>query len=361
MAITGEDFLHIQKGASTYLLLRSPSHFHLIREDASLTESKLSKLLRVYPCDVRQLQQMGIHFSAFKAENLCGVVIKGYKTGDALELWLGGDIRDYQLGDDYSEQVLSTFFSGYQIWNCIPPKWEGLDLNLIQEITWSLNSFSIACSVIFYFFHTPYWLWSILCILCQFSAIILPIIYPESFSLADVYRKEKISIPKGKGNLFAALVPPGLAMTLRTLSDFTFGNSALGWMLLISGGIYLLLFLPIIRISRHTRHRIIGSLGIVIAMVFLGMGTVGQLNYLLDYGSSDSQVLEVVDKRMSRGPKSTSYYCNVLLPNGDTMELTMSFGTYRDVEIGDNVTVTSYSGAFGIPFFIVDSNLMPTE
>ena len=122
MAITELDYLHIHKGDSSFILLRNPTHFHLIRIDADLSESTMERLLRIYPCDTDQLHKLGVHFSAFKATNLRGIVITGYQSGDTLELWLGGDVREYQLGTDYSDEILSSFFSGYLITRRLPPQ-----------------------------------------------------------------------------------------------------------------------------------------------------------------------------------------------------------------------------------------------
>ena len=143
MAITDENYLHVHKGNSAYILLRGHSHFHLIRVDASLTESKMAKLMRKYPCESEQLQKLGVHFSAFKTDNLRGVLVKGYAIGDQLELWIGGDSRIFQLGTDYSADQINSFFSGYQIFTRLPPKWEGLDPNLIWVTTVMVNAASM--------------------------------------------------------------------------------------------------------------------------------------------------------------------------------------------------------------------------
>lgn len=353
MISNDECYLHVHKGDSSYLLLRGPSHFHLIRVDSSLSESKFKKLLRMYPCGADQLQIMGIHFSAFKAENLRGVVVKGYNTGDSLELWVGGDSRHFRFESDYTAEQIERFFSGYQVLTNLPPKWEGLNPDLIWVTTLMVNALSVGSATFFYFVYRPYWFWSVSCLVCQFAAIIIPTIFPESFSLIDGDSKSKFSVPKGKGNLLLALVAPGFALTLRSLTDFTFDNAALGTTLLISAGMYITLFLPILRISRNTHHRVISSISIVIIMIFLGMGTIEQLNYLFDYNCGDSQIVEVVDKWSSRSTKSTTFYCEVLFPNGTTEEFTTSGRIYRDISIGEDVIVTHYSGAFHIPFSIL--------
>ena len=113
MPITESDYLHIRKEASSFLLLRSSTHFHLIRIDSNLSESKTARLLRLYPCTSAQLCSLGVHFSAFKTANLRGVAASGCQTGDILELWVGSDVRTYQLDSDYSEEFIRAFFKDY--------------------------------------------------------------------------------------------------------------------------------------------------------------------------------------------------------------------------------------------------------
>lgn len=175
MAITENEMLHLKKGEHSYLLLKSPGRFHMIHDDAALTEAKFERLLRLYPCDDTQLKKLGLHFSAFHPETLRGVVIRGHQAGDGLEFWLGSDVRNYLLDLDYSEEYLAEFFAGRLITQGFAPIWTGLDKALIRKVTWSINVFSIACALAFLLFPTPYRLWSILCLLCQFFSIAIPL------------------------------------------------------------------------------------------------------------------------------------------------------------------------------------------
>ena len=355
MAITESDYLHIHKGNSSFLLLRNATHFHLVRIDADLSEAKMARLLRIYPCDADQLDNLGVHFSAFKATNLRGVVITGYQTGDTLELWLGGDVRQYQLATDYSDEVLSAFFSGHLITRRLPPKWEGLDPGLIRKITWSLNGFSIACALIFYLIYVPYALWSALCILCQFSALTLALKYPSSFTLADDTKKPKRHRNKGKGHLLPACLAPGFSLCLRTLTDFTFTDNAFWLLLLASLLTSLVLCAAYIWMNKGLRNGLVNAIGIIFLAIFLSVGTVGQLNYLLDFGPAQRQTVQVVDKQITRQTKSTSYDCTVQFPNGEIMEFSLSERRYADIDIGDNVVVAHYDGAFHLPFSTVET------
>ena len=355
MAITESDYLHIHKGDSSFILLRNPTHFHLIRIDADLSESRMERLLRIYPCDTEQLHKLGVHFSAFKASNLRGIVITGYQAGDALELWLGGDVREYQLGSDYSDDVLAQFFKDYPITRRIPPKWEGLAPSMIRKITWSTNAISITCAIAFYFISTLYRLWSILCIICQLSAFILTLLYPASFTLDDDSRKHKPYINKGKGHLLPACAAPGFALCLRTLTDFTFTDRPFEILLLVSLVTSFVLYAVYFLINKGLRNGLVNAIAVIFAIVILSLGAVGQLNYLLDFSHADRQIVEVVDKQITRQTKSTNYDCTVQLPNGEFMELTLSSRIYRDINIGDDVIVAHYEGAFRIPFSTVET------
>lgn len=355
MAITESDYLHIHEGESSFLLLRSSTHFHLIRIDAALSESTMARLLRIYPCNADQLHKLGIHFSAFKAENLRGVVIEGHHAGAILELWLGSDLRKYQLGSDYNDEALSAFFSGYPITYRLPPEWKGLDPRIIRKTTWAVNGSSIIFAILFYFIGTPYQLWSALCILCQLAALVLPLLYPASFTLADDSRKTKVYINKGKGHLLPALVATGLALSLRTITDFTFHGNDFWTFLLISLIASFVLCAIYIWLNKGLRNGLVNAISVILTIVFLGSGTLGQLNYLLDLKPADRQIVEVVDKQITQHPRSNSYDCTVLLPNGDYVALTLSASVYKNINIGDDVIVTHYDGAFHIPFSMVEA------
>ena len=355
MAITESEFLHIHKGESSYILLRGANHFHFIRTDADLSEAKMKRLMKIYPCDSKQLQKLGVNFSAFKADNLRGAAVKGCRAGDMLILWLGGDVREYQLGADYSQEQLDSFFKGVHITYQLPPKWEGLDPNLIRKITRLVNGVSIACAIAFYFISIPYKLWSVLCILCQLSAFVLALMHPSSFTLADDSKKHKQYTNKGKGRLLPACLAPVIALCLRTLADFTFDSCSFGLLLLISVGTAIVLCAIYIWRNKGLWGGLVDGIAVIIMCVFLGLGSVGQLNYILDSKPADTQIASVTDKKITRHTKSTSYDCTVLLPDGTYVELNVSVRAYRAMQIGDSVLVKNHSGAFFIPFTTVQA------
>ena len=356
MAITENEMLHLKKGEHSYLLLKSPDRFHLIHEDAALTQAKFDRLLRVYPCDDSFLCKLGLHFSAFRPETLRGVVIHGNHAGDSLEFWLGSDVRKYQLALDYSDEYLSDFFAGRLITHGFSPIWTGLDKALIRKVTWSLNGISIACALLFFFLHTPYRLWSILCLLCQFFAIALPLLFPASFTLADDSRKIMYSFSnnytnKDKGHLLPALVASSFALCMRTFLDFSFRDNKILFVML---GVFILSIIALllyIWYNKGLKNSLVSAFGIVIAATFISIGTIGQLNYLLDLHPAQSYVAEVSDQYIDRRSKSSSYYCIVSQPDGEPLELSLTRRIYYDIDVGDELTIIYHDGAFGIPFY----------
>ena len=351
MAIAKTDYLLLNKERSSFLLLRSQTHFHLIKISTSLSDPKILKLLKMYPCDTEQLRKLGLHFSAFKADNLRGVVIKGYQKNDDLDLWLGADVRKYQLGADYSDEELSAFFSGYLITRSLPPVLTGLSLSVIRKTTRWVNGISIACALAFLFITTPYKLWSILCILCALTSIILAAIFPASFTLED-----KISIGKRKskslkGNLLPACIAPSIALALRTLTDFTFYDSTL---LLICPIISLILCVLCFLLTKGLWNGLGNAIAVFFAVAVLSLGIIGQLNYLLDFSTPNTQTVQIIDKQQTRHVKWTNYDCTVLLPNGEAMELTLSGRIYRSIDVGDHIIVNHHNGCFNIPFSIIE-------
>ncbi len=352
MAITERNYLRIQKNDTSYLLLRSNTHFYLVKEDSALTERKYQKLLRLFPCNLQQLQLLGLHVSAFRSENLCHVIIKGLSAGDELEIWLSGDLRRYLLAENYTDAVLTDFFNGYSITRRLQAPWTGLAPKLIRSVTWTVSGVSIVSSLAFLFLERPYWLWSVLCILCQFLSILLIYLFPSSFVFND--RKDvPLKRKNRRGNLLAAMLVPSFALALRTITDFTFKDNAFWILLLISAILYCAVLLPMVIISSNARSRMVTSVAIIFLMVFLGFGTIGQVNYLLDFSSADSQIVVVTDKRSYHGIRATSYYCTVQFSNGETAEISLSASYFKKIDSGDEISIAYHDGFFQIPFYML--------
>lgn len=352
MSIKEQDYLHVRRGNNAFMLLRSPSHFHLIRIDSMLTEHTMNRLLRLYPCAGKQLHDLKLHFSSFKTDNLLSVSIAGSQTDDALTLWLNGDIQKFQLGSDYSEEQLLAFFDGYRITKPYQPPAPSLAPALIRKITWWVYGITAACAAIFYILPRPYWLWSLLCCLCLLLPLMPVLLFPDSFTIRD---SDKLMEESKKANMIYAFFVPILAISLRALNDFTFDDRGL-FILLGLGNVAALVLLGIILWRcKDIRHD--GLLNIVVTF-FVAVGVcfclITELNYLLSIPGRQTYNASVVQTHVSTGSRSNSYYCTVKLPDGTVQEFSISHAKYKALDPGDDVTATFYNGALGIPFSTLD-------
>mgnify|MGYP003293098304 CR=1 FL=1 len=84
----------------------------------------------------------------------------------------------------------------------------------------------------------------------------------------------------------------------------------------------------------------------------MSIGIVGQVNYLLDFSDGRIHYTEVVDQHVSTG-KSTSYYCTVLLENGEEFEIQVSRDLYRQIGVGSWVKITTYDGGLGMEYVAI--------
>jgi hypothetical protein len=187
--------------------------------------------------------------------------------------------------------------------------------------------------------------------LCQLAAILLPISFRDSFTLEEetfkTYGREPLKRP---GKLWPALLATACAMTIRALSDFTMEDHylliSMGIMAILAGAAFLGGYFTSIRV----RTTPINYIPMALCLVLFCSGPILQLNYALDFHNNPSYEVQVVDKREHRGSKSTSFYCSVELPNGEIKEFSVSRSIYEQTDFGEDVLITDYAGAFGIPF-----------
>lgn len=350
MAITEMDYLQIEKGKNRYLLLKSPRHFHLVKLNG-MTQKRIEKLLRVYPCDDETLKKMKLHYSAFRCQSLRRVTLSGYEAGSEITFWIGGEARKYVLSQSCSEGFIDDFFAEQQrSWPFLkkPVPWVGLDPSVIRKVSLWTNVLCMGIPCWFFFLKEPYGLMAALSVLCQIVPVVMVAVYPESFTLLEGGKPG--ARDRKPGNLMGAFLVPGFALALRTLDDFTYFDGALWRLALIA----FLLWLPMVGALALRSHRIrlnlweCVSLGAILLLLNLGMA--GQLNGFLDTAPVKSQTVEVVDTHLSQGSKFTSYYCTVILADGERVDIQVPGRVYRQTEAGDEIRVEDHVGAFGIRF-----------
>ena len=159
MPISEQEILHLRdQKRRDWIMLRSDHHFHLVRADASLTEQKFARLLKRYPCGLKEFQELGLHVTPLSRETCTHAIFEGVKAGDKLTLWFSGDVRTFTLGDSYTREYLEGFFDGqYQRWD-VPQIPDGPDGKLSRIIGWSLTGLSFGMLILALAGHYLPWL-----------------------------------------------------------------------------------------------------------------------------------------------------------------------------------------------------------
>lgn len=90
------------------------------------------------------------------------------------------------------------------------------------------------------------------------------------------------------------------------------------------------------------------------AFVIVQYSAVG-LNYALDTSAPETYTVQITDKDTSSTRGSTTYYLTADSPDGE-LEFTVPGHTYRTVEEGDSVSLLLYDGAFGDPYYLLQTS-----
>lgn len=86
---------------------------------------------------------------------------------------------------------------------------------------------------------------------------------------------------------------------------------------------------------------------------FLVWPTLLNLNYLLDTQIPQIYEMPVEDKNINTSGKNTTYHLDVSF-HGELLELEVSQSQYYQFDIGDEIPVMLYEGAFHDPFYVVE-------
>lgn len=266
-------YLLLSKNGRSFALLKG-AEYGLFLPLTAETNRDFQKLLKRWPCPLQELEGLKLPLSPFKTASLRGVVIKGYRRGDPLELWIGGDVRSYCLETDYSDEQLSDFFAPCLMVRQAPLRPDSSARDATSLLTIGLTLLALILSVVYAFSLKPQWLWSSLCILVQLVGLALPLLFPLRFTFRDLRPGE---FHLGRGNLIFVPLFPGISLTLRMAMDFSLSGKAYLFLLGLSLGISLLVTAVIYDRFFRKSHRYGLCLGLWLLIGFLGSGTVAHL------------------------------------------------------------------------------------
>ena len=194
------------------------------------------------------------------------------------------------------------------------------------------------------FLNVPYRLFAILALLPPLIALALCCIFPDDTTLTDSKRAES-----SRASFTGVMIIGSLVPTLRTLLDFNFPQW--GRLLLISAVVCVVLLVLVLLLSTEWRVKKSALICVGFALLYYSVGFTAQVNYVFDRAEPTSCEAVVEEIRISTSSKSPDTYdLTVVLPDGQTQELSVAQEFYEQTEIGDTVTVETYSGALGIAY-----------
>lgn len=344
MAITEADYLLLrdEKGRD-WLMLKSERQFHLVRVDAALTEKTYERLMKRYPCSLRQLQELGLHVTPLNREKCTHAIFDGLEEGDKLTLWFSGDVRRFTLAKDHSREGLVAFFDTQQHRWDLPQVPAGPDGKLTRIIGWSLNGLSFVLLILA--LSGRYLPWLTLVLFAVSAA--LCVCWPGRF-LAEEQSKggDRRVIRVG---MEMSLIAPPLVMLL-DMMDHAVYRSVLA-LFLWGAALGLVVGIVILWRSREYRNE---GIWLLIGLILVSSGPLGQVNQLLDFGPTTTYsvpVEETEENRQFRG--GPSYYCYVTMPDGEREQFSITRSQFAELHPGDPITIIAHDGGLGLEYLTI--------
>ncbi len=215
-------------------------------------------------------------------------------------------------------------------------------LEILRKVHFAIGAYILLVSLCWLFLDVPYRLFSVLAMISFPILMALYAIFPDYFTVLEKTRSTT--------NISIAVTAVGacIVVTLRTLMDF----NILQWgRLLILCGIALVLCMAaLMLLTKEWKQKSLVLLYFLLMLVFYLPGTLGQINCTFD--NHEPQVYQgtVTDLSISTSSKGPdSYHVDVLLRNGNELELETNPEHYASLSVGDSIEVAILDGVLGVP------------
>lgn len=344
MAITEADLLCLRdEKKRAWLLLKSERQFHLVRADAGLTGQKYDRLLKRYPCNTKTFQELGISVTPLNRDKCTHAIFEGVTEGEKLTLWFSGDVRTFTLGDSYTRERLEAFFDRQDHRWDLAEVPEGPDGKLTRIIGWSINgiTFGLLLSAL----AGRFFPWLTLLVFGATAA--LCILWPGRFLTEE---------QRGGGDrrvirvwMELSLIGPPLVMLLEVMDHAVYRRVIP--LMIWGAALGLVIGMVILWRSRAYRNE---GIWLLIGLMLVSSGPLAQVNQLLDFGPTTSYTVTVEEMEESRQFRGgTSYYCHVIMPEGQQEQFAVSRDQFLELEAGDRVEVVIHEGALGFEYMTI--------
>lgn len=347
MAIGEGEYLLLQQRDKLYMLLGKAGKYHLVTVDRRFTEEKEEKLLQLYPCSDRTLQELEITVSALSVR---GVAYEYPEAGDELILYVGKKKHRYVLTDEASQEQMENMFSGVARFSVPKKKYKPDQWRLAaqkKELVPVMKGIKLVLLVLSWasvaglVFHHP--LWSIPGILISVSCAVLDLVYPQYFTLLDFGKGEKDK--HAIGLAFPACFPM-LVQAMYVYLRFNFLSMEIFiWSAVIAvlGGILFGVW------CREFSERTGDLLALLLLLVMFVPGPIGMVNSLTDRGPADIYPVAVEEMFISSG-KNRNYFCTVTLKDGEEFDLEFRKSDYDNIAVGQTILIAYHEGGLGIEY-----------
>ena len=106
-------------------------------------------------------------------------------------------------------------------------------------------------------------------------------------------------------------------------------------------------------IQEHENIYFIPLLTMMASVIFFGLSALF-FNYVIDDSSLSDILVEIIDMDIDTGYRSLTTYDLTIVYNNEEYVIGTSQSMYYQLEIGDEITITYYEGAFGIEYLIYE-------
>lgn len=345
---SGEPWLKCRTNGENCILARDNTAYYIIRTGKYL-DLATAYWLKEQGISEELLKELKLPFEYIPKVALRGVAIGGCTAQQNIFLYLKSKKQRLILLADYDLDWMESFFQ--DVPRFTPPTVKLKKGEKMREsrqdpaLFHKLRFVAPACLVLglvgsIGYVITEYWGFYTLCLVLLAAQIGLVIGMPDYFSFALPKEFKQKNVWELDIPLEAMLIVLLLRYRMNFLDDRVFWIcAAVG----IAAAFVIYLFVEDIQ-----RHRW-ALLGVLIYGALCGWYIIGQSNEVYDFSQPESYVLQVEDIRSSGG-KFRSHYCDVTLPDGREVSLSISRSLYSDLKVGDLIQVEHGVGIFGIEY-----------
>lgn len=187
---------------------------------------------------------------------------------------------------------------------------------------------------------------------CFFAGLILWLRFPENFHYEAKKELRKKGLDSKYESITYPLLFPGGSLTVMLLKS---GNIKSWWVLLLTAAVLLVILCVLMhRFVPVMRENMLELLGMALLLAIFQIGSIWQVNVLLDFKEPEYTEVEVIRKDSSHSRRGgTTYYFMTEL-EGEEYRFHVTSDEWRALDAGDTVTVAIHSGGLGMEYYTLE-------